>query len=138
MRFTWFFLEVLPYWALKLVSKPQSILLEGCPEFYQWNTNQSFNELPICNKCDSHFYIFSFKLGLVIHTQCLHGFLYIPATVIQVVWFYNAWITLPIMCLKSIASANSVVYIIIDFLIRYYPKLIIHPSSVTESKNRIQ
>jgi hypothetical protein len=42
------------------------------------------------------------------------------------------------MCLKSMASANAVVYIIIDFLIMYYPKLITHPSSVTESKNRIQ
>jgi hypothetical protein len=53
---------------------------------------------------------------------------------IQVAWFYNAWITLPIMCSKSIGSANSVVYIIIDFLIMYYPKLITHPSSVTKQE----
>jgi hypothetical protein len=139
MRFTWHFLQILPYWALKLVSKPQNILLQGYPEFYQWTTNQSFDELPICNKCDSYFYIFSFKLGLVILTQCFHNFfLSIPTTRIQVLWFYNAWITLLIMCFKSIASASSVVYIIIYCLIMYYPKLITHPSSVTESKNRIQ
>jgi hypothetical protein len=50
---------------------------------------------------------------------------------IQVVWF-------PVMCLKSSAPANSVVYIIIDFLIMYYPKFITHLSAVTESKKRIQ